>query len=260
MTESYKTLLVDIDEDGSAVVTVNRPEKLNALNNLVLDELEKAFSSLKENRSVQGVILTGAGDKAFAAGADISELRNLNSSLGKKAALKGQSVFSAIENFPKPVIAAVNGYALGGGAELAMACHLRVSSVNAVFGFPEVSLGLIPGYGGTQRLPLLIGRGRALEYILTADKITADQAEKIGLVNRVTGKGEAVDASKVLLGMIAKNGPVALAGAIRAVNVSGGEKGYEKEAELFGGLCGTEDFREGTAAFAEKRQPVFRGR
>jgi len=260
MTATYQHLLLETEDDNIATLTVNRPDKLNALNSKVLDELQEAFSELKRDRNVKAVIVTGAGNKAFVAGADISELRDLNSESGKKTSQYGQRIFSEIEKFPKPVVALVNGYALGGGAELAMACHLRIATENAVFGLPEVTLGLIPGYGGTQRLPALIGKSKALEMILTGSHLKADEALSIGLVNRVVEHDEAISEVKILLKKILKNGPLAINKAILSVNASGSEMGFEKEAEYFGELCNTGDFREGTSAFLDKRKPEFKGK
>jgi len=257
---TFHHLLIETEDNNIATLTINRPDKLNALNSRVLDELQEAFSELKRDKNVKAVIVTGAGDKAFVAGADISELRELDSESGKKTSQYGQKIFSEIEKFPKPVVALVNGYALGGGAELAMACHLRVATENAVFGLPEVTLGLIPGYGGTQRLPALIGKSKALEMILTGSHLKADEALSLGLVNRVAEQEEAISEVKNMIKKILKNGPLAIAKAILAVNASGSGNGFEKEAEFFGELCNTVDFREGTAAFLDKRKPEFRGK
>jgi enoyl-CoA hydratase len=260
MGTPYQHLLIDTADDSIAILTINRPDKLNALNSQVLDELKEAFSELRRDKKVKAVIVTGAGDKAFVAGADIAELSELDSESGKKTSQYGQKIFSDIEKFPKPVVAVVNGYALGGGAELAMACHIRIAEENAVFGLPEVTLGLIPGYGGTQRLPALIGKSKAYEMILTGDHLKAKEAAAIGLVNRVAENGNAIEEAKNLLGKIIKNGPVAIHKAIQAVNAYGSDDGYDREAEYFGELCNTEDFNEGTSAFLEKRKPDFKGR
>lgn len=253
-------LTIETGDDRIAVLTINRPDKLNALNSEVLDEIDEAFSHLKQNGAVKAVIVTGAGDKAFAAGADIKELSHLDSESGKKVSQKGQDIFNKIENFPKPVIAVVNGYALGGGAELAMACHLRIATENAVFGLPEVGLGLIPGYGGTQRLPKLIGRGKAMELILTGDQLSAGEASDFGLVNKKVADGDAVAEARNILTTILKNSPLAVSKAITAINASLTPGGYAKEAELFGELFETGDFKEGTSAFLEKRDPNFSGK
>ncbi len=257
---NFKTLLVENDSNGIATLTINRPDKLNALNTDVLNELESAIESLESDSDVSVVIITGSGEKAFVAGADIKELNSLNKSEGEKLALRGQSIFSKIENCSKPVIAIVNGYALGGGAELAMACHIRIATENAVFGLPEVSLGLIPGYGGTQRLPQLIGKSKAMELILTGGQLKAEDAKLFGLVNEVCSAEDAISHAKKLASKMMKNGPVALSKAIKAVNAAFISEGFEKEAGLFGDLCGTEDFKEGTSAFLEKRAADFKGK
>lgn len=259
---SFETLLIEI-EKNICTLTINRPDKLNALNNLVLDELADAVDFIETNDDIRAVIITGAGEKAFVAGADIAELSTLDEDSGTEAAEKGQNLFSDIESLSKPVIAVVNGYALGGGTELALACHLRVATQNAVFGLPEVSLGLIPGYGGTQRLPKLIGRGRALELILTGRMVKSDEAGSLGLANYVLPtKAEAIAKAHALIDIMAKHAPIALSGAISAVVASQdyeAEDGYAIEANVFGDLCGTEDFKEGTGAFLAKRKPVFTG-
>lgn len=259
MSASYSTIILETDDHGIATVTINRPTTLNALNTKVLDELSGAFEVIREDGSIAAVIITGAGEKAFVAGADIKELRELDSSSAQEISRKGQQVFQLIENSRKPVVAAVNGYALGGGAELAMACHLRVAGSNAAIGLPEVGLGLIPGYGGTQRLPNIIGRARALEMILTTRQVKADEALEMGLVNSVTDE-DPVESARSLLQKILINGPVAIQHAIEAVYQTGEKDGFETEAELFGTLCETEDFTEGTSAFLEKRKPSFKGR
>lgn len=256
---SYQTITYELQENSIALLTINRPDKLNALNNDVLDELSAAISETENDNSVKALIITGAGEKAFVAGADIKELANLDAQTGEKLSLLGQEIFASIENCSKPVVAVVNGYALGGGAELAMACHIRIATPNAVFGLPEVSLGLIPGYGGTQRLTHLVGKARAFEFVLTGKQIKANEALRIGLVNKVS-ENDAIDEAKDLLGIIMKKGPVAVSRAISAINASFGGDGYKKEAELFGSLCETEDFKEGTSAFLEKRKAEFKGR
>lgn len=259
MDDSYQTLLLDVDDHGIATVTINRPDKLNALNKKVLAELDQAFGILLKDEQIAAVIVTGTGSKAFVAGADISELAELDRKAAEATSRKGQQVFQRIEDSSKPVVAAVNGYALGGGAELAMACHLRIGSANAVFGLPEVGLGLIPGYGGTQRLPKIVGRARALEMILTAKQVPAEEALQIGLINRLA-EGEAVEEAQKLTRKILQNAPLAIRQALEAVHRSGKKKGFQKEARLFGSLCETEDFKEGTAAFLEKRKPNFEGK
>lgn len=260
--DNYKTLQYDVDRDGILTLAIHRPDKMNALNREVLKELDHVFSSLEKKREVRAVVLTGSGTKAFVAGADIGELSELNRSTGEDFSEKGQAAFSKIEELSKPVVAAVNGYALGGGAELALACHLRIAAENAVFGFPEVSLGLIPGYGGTQRLTRIIGRSAALELILTGRHIKAAEAVDYGLFSRAVSAGEAVTEAKKLLNSMLKNAPLALVNAIQVINhaSSGSPSGYRKEAELFGKLCETEDFEEGTRAFLEKRKADFKGR
>lgn len=258
----YQTLLLDI-ADRVATVTINRPDKLNALNAQAKAELREVMTSLKNDPAVDVVIITGAGEKAFVAGTDIRELAELNGETGKEFSAKGQEVFDLIENLGKPVIAAINGYALGGGCELALACHLRVASENARFGQPEVNLGIIPGYGGTQRLARLIGRGRAMEMILTGDQIDAQEAHRIGLVNKVVPAGELMTTARSLARTIASKGQIAIRMALKAVNMTQEttlSDGQQLEASLFGVCCGTEDFKEGTRAFLEKRKPAFRNR
>jgi len=261
MNKSYRTILFGV-EDQVATVTINRPDKLNALNGQVLDELKEVFKTIENRDDILGVFLTGAGQKAFVAGADIRELSELDEKSGEKVSRKGQKVFKKIENLRKPVIAVVNGYALGGGAELAMACHMRVAATKAVFGQPEVGLGLIPGYGGTQRLTRLVGRTRAMEMILTGEPIQADQALEFGLVNRVVEKENLMDEAEGLMNAILGNSPVAVGNAIAAIYAVDGDRedGFENEASLFGKSCGTEDFTEGTSAFLEKRKPEFTGK
>ena len=259
---NYENLLIAI-ENKIAVVTLNRPAKLNALNKDTLAELHSAFSDLEKNEAVQVIILTGSGEKAFVAGADIAEFANFSTQEGTQLAANGhQKVFNHIENLKKPVIAAVNGFALGGGLELAMACHFRVASDNAKMGLPEVTLGLIPGYGGTQRLPQLVGKGRAMEMILTASMITASEAKGYGLVNHVVPQNELLEFCQGLAQKIIKNAPVALSEAIQAINASVDKtkNGYEQEIHAFGRLFGTADFKEGTTAFLEKRKANFSGK
>lgn len=258
MSQSFDTIILQTDDQGIATVTINRPQKLNALNAQVLDELSEAFVAIRSDENITAVIVSGAGDKAFVAGADIKELQALDGASGKEASHKGQQVFRQIEDTRKPVVAAVNGYALGGGAELAMACHLRVAGENAAFGLPEVGLGLIPGYGGTQRLTRIVGQARALELILTTSQVHAEKAYQWGLVNRIAEENPEETARSLIL-KILENGPVAIQYAIEAVFHQGKADGFEKEAELFGSLCKTEDFIEGTSAFLEKRSPNFKG-
>ncbi|QXD16957.1 enoyl-CoA hydratase/isomerase family protein [Rhodocaloribacter litoris] len=259
---TFETLLYEVDADGIALVTINRPDKLNALNETVIDELDRCFAAVEADDAVRGVVLTGAGPKSFVAGADISRFPALDAVSGRRFALRGQAVFNRIEALPKPVVAAVNGFALGGGCELAMACHLRVAAEHARFGQPEVNLGLIPGYGGTQRLPRLVGRGRATELILTGEAIDARRAHEIGLVNRIVPAAELLETAKELVRTIAAKAPVAVALALEAVRASDLDlpQGLALEATLFGQACATEDFREGVAAFLERRQATFKGR
>src|SRR5690625_1237491 len=244
-----------------AVVTLDRPETLNALNRETLVELEDAFRILMEDDMVKAVIVTGAGEKAFAAGADIGELSGLNQKEGRALSHQVQQIFSDIEHAPKPVVAAINGYALGGGAELALACHVRIAAEHARIGLPEVTLGLIPGYGGTRRLARLTGRGVALEMILTGEPVDAARAERTSLVNRVVPRDQLMEESRRVASRMIRNGPLALSRAIRAVNASPAEErnGYALEAELFGELCESEDVQEGVSAFLQKREPQFRG-
>lgn len=259
---NYENLLIAI-ENKIALVTLNRPTKLNALNKDTLAELHAAFSDLEKDDTVQVIILTGSGEKAFVAGADIAEFANFSAQEGTQLAAEGhQKVFDHIENLKKPVIAAVNGFALGGGLELAMACHFRVASENAKMGLPEVTLGLIPGYGGTQRLPQLVGKGRAMEMILTATMITAAEAKEYGLVNHVVPQAELIEFCQGLAQKICKNAPVALSEAINAINASVDKtkNGFEQEINAFGRLFGTADFKEGTTAFLEKRKANFNGK
>jgi enoyl-CoA hydratase len=260
-TEQYANLHLSV-EAGVALLQIARPEALNALDARLLDELEAAFSSLRDDPETGAVIVTGAGEKAFVAGADIKELATLDGVAGRAKSLRGQQVFSQIESLPKPVIAAVNGYCLGGGCELALACHIRIASENARFGQPEVKLGLIPGYGGTQRLPRLVGQGRALELLLTGDVVDAREADRIGLVNRVVPENELLPYCRELANKIMANAPYALSLVLEAVRAGASmplERALLVEAGLFGLACATEDMKEGTKAFLEKRKPVFRG-
>jgi enoyl-CoA hydratase len=257
---SYNSLKLEF-YNRTAIVFIDRPDKLNALNSSVMLELESCFTELKKNEDIYVVIITGSGEKAFVAGADISELNNLNMLSAKEYVEKGQAIFSLIENLNKPVIAAVNGFALGGGCELALACHIRLASENAKFGQPEINLGLIPGYGGTQRLTRLINSGRAMELILTGEIIDAGEALSLGLVNKVFPLVDLLNKAKELADKIASKGQYAVKQAVKAINICdevSGSEGLCFEASLFSLCCGTVDFKEGTRAFLEKRKPVFK--
>jgi|TARA_R110002072_G_scaffold139968_2_gene283772 enoyl-CoA hydratase len=259
---NFENILLS-QKEALAIITINRPKKLNALNKATIEELHEAFQVLDKDSSVKVIVITGSGEKAFVAGADISEFAHFTVDNGGKLAAKGQEMlFNYIENFSKPVISAVNGFALGGGLELAMACHFRVASDNAKMGLPEVSLGVIPGYGGTQRLPQLIGKGNAMELIMTAGMISAEKAAALGLVNYVTTLEELMPLVEKLAGKIMRNSSVAISAAIKAVNANfeDGVDGFEVEISEFGNCFGTEDFREGTTAFLEKRKANFPGR
>ena len=245
-------------EDKIGLITINRPKALNALNKETIEELSNAFGEMEANQDIRVIILTGSGDKAFVAGADIKEFKDFDGKQGQQLAQVGQTIlFNKIENLKKPVIAAVNGYALGGGLELAMSCHFRIASDNALLGLPEVTLGLIPGYGGTQRLPKLIGKGRAMQAIMTAEMFKADKAEQIGLVNEVVSLEDLMPRAKKIASKIAFNSPVAISKAIEVINLSDSDKGFDAEINAFGDLFDVEDFKEGTAAFLEKRKPNF---
>ena len=250
-------------QDNIAVITINRPTKLNALNKATIQELHDGFKALNEDKLVKAIIITGSGEKAFVAGADISEFANFSVEEGGKLAAQGQELlFDFVQNLSTPVIAAVNGFALGGGLELAMACHFRTVSTNAKMGLPEVTLGVIPGYGGTQRLAQLVGKGRAMELIMTAGMIDAETAKNYGLVNHVVAQEELLDFTKGIASKIANNSSVAIAKAIEAINANfeDGTNGYEVEIKNFGLSFGTEDFKEGTTAFLEKRKAEFPGK
>jgi enoyl-CoA hydratase len=253
-----------LERDGAiAIVTINRPKVLNALNSQTLDELRRAALDLKQDASARAIVITGAGDKSFVAGADINELAVQTPTGGREHALTGQHVFDLIENLGKPVIAAINGYALGGGCELAMACTLRIAADSAKLGQPEIGLGIIPGYAGTQRLPRIVGKGRAMEIILTGTPITAADAERIGLVNRVVPAAELMTEARKLAAALAAQPPVAVRYIINAIN-KGMEMPFAEaqvfEATLFGLIAATDDMREGTSAFLDKRKPEFQGR
>lgn len=258
---NFDNLLFDT-QDGIATITINRPSKLNALNRETIQELHEAFKAADEDKDIKVIVVTGSGDKAFVAGADISEFADFSVDQGSELAAKGQELlFDFVANLATPVIAAVNGFALGGGLELAMAAHFRIASDNAKMGLPEVSLGVIPGYGGTQRLPQLVGKGRAMEMIMTAGMIDANQALEYGLVNHVTTQDELLDLGYKIAGRIMRNSSVAIASAIKAVNANydKGVDGFEMEIEEFGNCFGTEDFKEGTQAFLQKRKADFPG-
>lgn len=255
----YQNILLDIKEPV-AIVTVNRPDKLNVLNKLTIEELKTVFTELSSNEKILAIILTGAGEKAFVAGADISELNKLNVINGKEFSEKGQFVFNLIENLEKPVLAAVNGFALGGGCELALACHFRIASVNAKFGQPEVNLGIMPGFGGTQRLTRLINSGRTMEMILTGDMIDANEALRIGMVNHVYPQNELIPKAIEIANKISSKAPIAVKNVIKAIKKADEvslREGQEIEAGLFALCCGSGDFKEGTLAFLEKRKPAF---
>jgi enoyl-CoA hydratase len=249
-------------ENGILTVTVNRPEKLNALNSQTIKELGEVFEKAGSDPEVRGIILTGSGAKAFVAGADIGEFVEFSAEQGIEMSAAGHKVFDMIENHSRPVIAAVNGFALGGGLELAMSCHIRVASENAKMGLPEVSLGIIPGYGGTQRLPQIAGKGKAFEMIMTGDMITAQEAKECGLVNHVVPQEELLKKCQEILNKILSRSPKAIETVIKAVNANykDGIDGFKSEIELFGKCFTVEDFKEGTKAFIEKRKPVFTGK
>ena len=256
----YQTLLTNL-ENGIFTITINRPDKMNALNQEVMSDLNNVMDEVNKNTEIKSVIITGAGNKAFVAGADISEFSGLSQQEGMALAKKGQDIFFKIENCTKPVIAAVNGFALGGGCVLAMACHMRVASDNAKFGQPEVNLGLIPGYGGTQRLTMLVGKGKAIEFLLTGNMMDATIALQLGLVNYVVAPELLIEKATSILQIINSKAPVAVAKCINAANHAyTGIKGYEQEIFGFSECFTTEDVKEGTSAFLEKRKPVFKGK
>ena len=258
----YQNLLVE-EQDDILILTINRAKALNALNGQTMEELRIFFSEDAPKRSnIKGIVLTGAGEKAFVAGADIKEFLALNADSGSAMAQKGHDIFFLIERFHKPVIAAVNGFALGGGCELAMACHMRIAGEKARFGQPEVNLGIVPGYGGTQRLLQCIGKSKAIELMMTADMINAEEAYRLGLVNHVVPVGEEVTKAKELIEKIASKGPIAIAKVIEAVNAfyQDGVDGFATEVEVFGACTGSEDFKEGAGAFIEKRKANFQNK
>ena len=257
----YKNLLIS-EEEGIVIITINRERSLNALNADTMMDLKQFFEvDGPARKGLKGIIITGAGEKAFVAGADIKEFLALNAASGQELSQRGHDIFFLIERFTKPVIALVNGFALGGGCELAMACHLRIASEKAKFGQPEVNLGLIPGYGGTQRLIQYVGKTKAMELNMTGDMIDAQEAYRLGLVNGVYPADEAMAAAKKLINKIATKAPVAIAKVIECVNAyyEDGRNGFQAEVEAFGTLTGTNDFKEGAQAFVEKRKPNFTG-
>ncbi len=257
----YQTLLASLG-NGIYTITINRPDKLNALNKDVFTDLNVALNEIENNADIKSVIITGAGPKAFVAGADISEFGGLNKADAIVLAKRGQDIFSRIENSGKPIVGAVNGFALGGGCELAMSCHFRVASENAKFGQPEVNLGLIPGYGGTQRLVQLIGKGKAMELLMSAHMIDANEAKQLGLVNYVTNSETLLERTRNILDIINSKAPLAVAGCIKAANAVYDESkdGYALEIDEFGNTFATEDMKEGTTAFLEKRKANFTGK
>jgi enoyl-CoA hydratase len=264
---NYTTLLTSLD-NGIFTITINRPDKLNALNKDVFTDLDKALDEIAGNPEIKSAIITGAGPKAFVAGADISEFGGLDKTAAMALAQRGQDVFFKIENSKKPIVAAVNGFALGGGCELAMACHFRLCSEHAKFGQPEVNLGLIPGYGGTQRLTHLVGKGKSMELQMTAHMIDANEALQLGLVNHVTTAESLLERTRDILTVIQSKAPIAVGKIIECVNVAvvsdsnytNGKSGFEKEIEAFGDCFDTEDMKEGTSAFLEKRKASFKGK
>jgi enoyl-CoA hydratase len=260
---SFQFLSFEPDADGLALITINRPEKLNALNQAVISELGEAFRMAREDASVKALILTGAGEKAFVAGADIGELAKMDAIEAERISRRGQEVFRALETMRKPSVAAINGYALGGGLELAMCCTIRIASPNAKLGQPEVKLGIVPGYGATQRLPRLIGRGRALELLLSGEPVDAAEAYRIGLVNALAPQGELIAAAKLWAGKTIANGPLAVALTMESVDtgLDGGlQAGLHFESMAFGLTAASEDRCEGMTAFLEKRKAVYKGK
>jgi enoyl-CoA hydratase len=260
--ENLENVKVEI-RDRILRLTIDRPKVLNALNAQTVDEIGQVFDEARGDDSVRAVIVTGGGEKAFVAGADINELAQKDSISGKQTSEDGQAILSRIERFPKPVIAAINGFALGGGCELALACQIRIASENAQIGLPEVSLGIIPGYGGTQRMVRLLGKAKAFELICTGDRITAAEAERIGLVNKVVPQDQLLAAAEEMAGRIISKGPLAVRAAIEAINYGSDvalDEGLFMEATLFGLLCASEDMKEGMTAFLEKRKAEFKGK
>lgn len=256
----YTTLLTSLEE-GTLIVTINRPDKMNALNKAVFNDLDKMIEEIQTNAAIKSAIITGAGNKAFVAGADISEFTSLSATEGTALAKRGQDIFDRIEKSSKPIVAAVNGFALGGGCELALACHFIYASENAKFGQPEVNLGLIPGYGGTQRLTQLVGRNRSMELLLSGNMFTAKEAMEYGIVNKITTPEELISKTKEILQTIQSKSPIAVAKIIECVNqFDHTQQGYDFEIQKFGECFQTEDMKEGAAAFLEKRKPVFKGK
>jgi enoyl-CoA hydratase len=255
---TFQNLKTELSE-GILTLTISRPEKLNALNQQTMDELSACFDWIESSKEIRAILLTGEGEKAFVAGADISEFLKMDGPVGAQLAKKGQNIYFQIENCSKPVLAAVNGFALGGGCELAMACQMRVASENAQFAQPEINLGIIPGYGGTQRLTALVGKGKAMELMLTADKIDAKTALSVGLVNHVVAQTELISFSKSILQKIVSKPPIAVAMTIRSINKQGTDTGYQTEVQAFATCTASNDFKEGVTAFLEKRKANFQG-
>lgn len=259
MSTIFETLILEVDDSGIGTLTINRPKQLNALNDQVFIELGNALDEIQNSEAIRALIITGAGEKAFVAGADIKEFADFTSVEATKLSLRGQAIFQRIEDLPIPVVAAINGYALGGGFELALSCHLRIGSKSTVVGLPEVSLGLIPGYGGTQRFTRLVGQAKALELIMSGRFAKVEEALQLGLLNAISEENVIDDAKKMLSGII-KQAPLAIKNAILAVKEAGKDSGFNTEANLFGDLFNTADFKEGTTAFIEKRKPNFSGK
>ena len=260
---SFSRILFEVNELGVALITVNRPEKLNALNGQTLGELDEAFGLVAGDCAIRGLVLTGAGNKAFVAGADIQEMTGMTGVEAEELSRRGQATFRKLETMRKPSVAAINGYALGGGLELAMCCTVRFAATEAKLGLPEAKLGIVPGYGATQRLPRLIGRGRALEMLLSAESVSSEEAQRMGLVNRVTSQQDLLPTSREWLGKVISNGPLAVGWAMQAVECGleiGLEAGLAFEAMTFGMAAGTADCKEGMSAFLERRAPLFIGK
>ncbi len=258
MNKNFETLILEVESTGICILTIDRPKQLNALNNQVFVELSDALDHIENSKEIRALIITGSGEKAFVAGADIKEFSDFGSEEATKLSLRGQGVFQRIEDLTIPVIAAINGYALGGGFELALSCHLRIGSKTTLVGLPEVSLGLIPGYGGTQRLASMVGKAKALELIMSGRFAKAEEALQLGLLNAISEENVIEGAKKLLLS-ITKQAPLAIKNAILAVKEADKDFGFQTEANLFGDLFNTADFKEGTTAFIEKRKPNFSG-